>query len=156
MIENLDNYDHIILTELQKDASVSMDALSERVNLSRNACWRRVRQLEESGVIQAKVALVNPDKVGLGLTVFVLIKTNQHGPEWLKKFENAVKSTPEIIGAYRMTGDLDYVLRARVADVKSYDQFYQRLTNQVPIADISASFVMEDIVDTTELPIQRL
>ena len=150
---NLDNYDHIILRELQKDATLSMDTLSERVNLSRNACWRRVRQLEESGVIKSRVALIDPELVGLGLSVFVLIKTNQHGPDWLQKFEGAVKSTPEIVGAHRMTGDLDYVLRVRVRDVKSYDQFYQRLINQVPIADISASFVMQDIVDTTQLPL---
>lgn len=153
MTETLDNYDHIILTELQKDATISMDALSERVNLSRNACWRRVRQMEESGVIRSRVALVDPQSVGLGLSVFVLIKTNQHGPDWLTQFETAVKSTPEIIGAYRMSGELDYVLRVRVSDVKSYDQFYQRLIAQVPIADISASFVMEDIVETTQLPI---
>ena len=153
MSEKLDNYDHTILTELQKDASISMDVLSERVNLSRNACWRRVRQLEESGIIQSRVALVDPESVGLGLSVFVLIKTNQHGPDWLKKFEAAVKSTPEIIGAHRMSGDLDYVLRVRVRDVKSYDNFYQKLIAQVPISDVSASFVMEDIVDTTKLPI---
>ena len=153
MSEKLDNYDQAILMELQKDASISMDALSERVNLSRNACWRRVRQLEESGVIQARVALVDPESVGLGLSVFVLIRTNRHGPEWLAQFEAAVKSTPEIIGAHRMTGDLDYVLRVRVRDVKSYDNFYQKLIAQVPLSDISASFVMEDIVDTTKLPI---
>ena len=153
MGEKLDNYDRTILTELQKDASISMDVLSERVNLSRNACWRRVRQLEESGIIQSRVALVDPESVGLGLSVFVLIKTNQHGPDWLKKFEAAVKSTPEIIGAHRMSGDLDYVLRVRVRDVKSYDNFYQKLIAQVPISDVSASFVMEDIVDTTKLPI---
>lgn len=153
MESNLDNYDHIILTELQKDATISMDSLSERVNLSRNACWRRVRQLEESGIIKSRVALLEPESVGLGLSVFVLIKTNQHGPDWLAKFEKAVKSTPEIVGAHRMTGDLDYVLRVRVRDVKSYDQFYQRLISKVPIADISASFVMEDIVETTQLPI---
>jgi len=99
------------------------------------------------------VALVDPESVGLGLSVFVLIRTTQHGPDWLTKFEAAVKSTPEIIGAHRMTGDLDYVLRVRVRDVKSYDNFYQRLIAQVPISDISASFVMEDIVDTTKLPI---
>ena len=120
MGEKLDNYDHTILTELQKDASISMDVLSERVNLSRNACWRRVRQLEESGIIQSRVALVDPESVGLGLSVFVLIKTNQHGPDWLKKFEAAVKSTPEIIGAHRMSGDLDYVLRVRVRDCLLY------------------------------------
>lgn len=153
MPQNLDNFDHSILTELQKDGTISMDALSERVNLSRNACWRRVRAMEESGVIKSRVALVDPEAIGLGLSVFVLIRTNQHDPDWLQKFERAVKSTPEIIGAHRMTGDLDYVLRVRIRDVKSYDQFYQRLISQVPIADISASFVMQDIVDTTQLPI---
>ena len=99
------------------------------------------------------MALVDPESVGLGLSVFVLIRTNRHGPEWLAQFEAAVKSTPEIIGAHRMTGDLDYVLRVRVRDVKSYDNFYQKLIAQVPLSDISASFVMEDIVDTTKLPI---
>ncbi len=153
MSQKLDKYDHTILTELQKDASISMDLLSERVNLSRNACWRRVKQLEESGIIRSRVALVDPESVGLGLSVFVLIRTNQHGPDWLTKFEAAVKSTPEIIGAHRMSGDLDYVLRVRVRDVKSYDNFYQKLISQVPISDISASFVMQDIVDTTMLPI---
>ncbi len=152
-MNKLDTFDQAILKILQQDAGISMDALSERVNLSRNACWRRVKQLEESGTIRGRVALVNPDSIGLGLSVFVLIRTNQHGPEWLADFERAVKTTPEIIGAHRMTGDLDYVLRVRIADVKSYDRFYQKLISQVAIADISASFVMEDIVDTTLLPI---
>ena len=150
----LDNFDQIILTELQKDATLSMDVLSERVNLSRNACWRRVRQLEESGVITGRVALIDPQSIGLGLSVFVLISTNEHGPDWLAQFEAAVKATPEILGAHRMTGDLDYILRVKVRDVKSYDEFYQRLISQVPIADVSASFVMQDIVDTTQLPIK--
>ena len=149
----LDNYDRAILAELQLDATSSMDALSEKVNLSRNACWRRVRQMEENGIIRGRVALLDPESIGLGLTVLVMIKTNEHGPEWLNKFEKAVKNNPQIVGAHRMAGELDYVLRVRVADVKSYDRFYQQLISEVPIADVSASFVMEDIVDTTILPI---
>ena len=150
---NIDNIDRAILKQLQNDANLSMDELSDRVNLSRNACWRRVKQLEEAGVIKGKVALVDPDALGLGLSVFVLIRTKDHDPNWLEKFEKAVHQLPEIQGAHRMSGDLDYVLRVRVSDVKDYDRFYKRLIKQVPISDISASFVMDDIKDTTVLPV---
>lgn len=150
----MDKKDRMILAALQPDASISMDALAERVNLSRNACWRRVKQMEESGVIKARVTLIDPDALSLGLSVFVMIRTNAHEPDWLAKFERAVRDLPQIIGAHRMSGDLDYVLRVRVADVKGYDHFYQRLISQVPISDISASFVMDDIKDTTVLPVE--
>lgn len=153
MNANLDTIDRKILNILQKDATISMDALSERVNLSRNACWRRVKQMEDEGVITARVALIDPNAVGLGLTAFVMIRTKAHEPEWLKKFESAVKSLPEITAAHRMSGDLDYILRVRIADVKGYDTFYQRLIAKVPVAEISASFVMDDIKDTTALPV---
>lgn len=152
-MQNLDDIDRAILEILQTDCSVSMDTLSDRVNLSRNACWRRVRQMEEGGIIRARVALVDPDKIDLAQSVFVLIRTNAHAPDWLEQFEKAVKSMPEIIGAHRMSGDLDYVLRVRVKDVKGYDDFYQRLIKKVPVAEISASFVMDDIKDTTALPV---
>lgn len=152
-MEHLDSLDRKILHTLQKDAALSMDALSDAVGLSRNACWRRVRQMEEDGIIKGRVALVDPAAVGLPLSVFVLIKTNAHDPGWLGKFERAVKALPEIVGAHRMSGELDYVLRVRVADVAGYDRFYQRLISQVPIAEISASFVMDDIKDTTALPV---
>ncbi len=109
--------------------------------------------MEDAGIIIARVALLDPDQFDLGLSVFVLVRTNAHDPAWLEDFEKAVRSLPEIVGAHRMSGDLDYVLRVRVADVKSYDRFYQRLIKRVPVADISASFVMDDIKDTTELPI---
>lgn len=152
-MQNLDSIDRKILHLLQNDASLSMDTLSDRVGLSRNACWRRVRQMEDERVITRKVALVDPTLVDLPLSVFVLIKTKEHEPDWLAKFESAVKALPEIVGAHRMTGDLDYVLRVRVADVAGYDRFYQRLISRVPIAEISASFVMDDIKDTTALPV---
>ncbi len=149
----MDKIDRLILEALQPNASLSMDALAERVNLSRNACWRRVKQMEESGVIRGRVTLVDPQAVSLGLSVLVLIRTGEHDPAWLKRFEKTVRSMPEIIGAHRMSGDLDYVLRIRVADVKGYDRFYQSLISQVSISDISASFVMDDIKDTTVLPV---
>jgi Lrp/AsnC family transcriptional regulator len=149
---DIDPMDRMILAELQRDGTLSVDQLSERVNLSRNACWRRVKLMEEAGIITGRVALVNAEKLGFGLSVFVLIRTTHHEPEWLKKFRDAVISIPEIIGVYRMSGDLDYVLRARVPDVKAYDRLYQRLIAKVPLSDVSASFVMEEIKETMELP----
>ena len=151
--EKLDAIDRRLLAALQEDASLSMDALAEIGGLSRNACWRRVRRLEESGVIRARVALLDPEKVGLSLTVFALVRTNRHDPDWLAAFERAVGDMPEIVGAHRMTGDLDYVLRVRVGSVADYDAFYQRLIARVPLSDISASFVMQDIKDGTALPL---
>jgi len=145
--------DHKILQELQSDGSLSTEALAERVHLSRNACWRRVKALEESGVIRGRVALVDAEKAGCGLLVFIFVRTASHDPQWLERFRNAVTGLPEIIGVHRTSGELDYVLRARVADVKAYDRLYQRLIARVPLSDVSASFVMEDIKDTTVLPI---
>lgn len=153
MTDTLDELDRRILKILQTDAMISMDALSAQVHLSRNACWRRVKQMEESGVIRGRVALIDPAAVDLALSVVVLIRTNAHTPDWLKAFEAAVHALPEIIGAHRMSGDLDYILRVRVADVAGYDRFYQRLIARVPIAEISACFVMDDIKDTTVLPV---
>ncbi|WP_187969105.1 Lrp/AsnC family transcriptional regulator [Aquibium microcysteis] len=153
MADDIDTTDRRILAELQVDASLSVEQLAERVHLSRNACWRRVKLLEERGVIRARVALVDPEKLGFGLSVFILVRTSRHEPDWLRQFREAVTSLPEITGVYRMSGDLDYVLRARVADVKAYDRLYQRLIAKVPLSDVSASFVMEEIRDTTELPV---
>ena len=153
MSEKLDEIDRRLLRCLQEDASISMDELAGRASLSRNACWRRVRRMEERKVIRGRVALVDPEAVGVGLSVFVIVRTNAHEKGWLEKFEEAVRTLPEIQGAHRMSGDIDYVLRLRVASVRDYDRFYQRLIAKVPIADISASFVMEDIKDTTALPV---
>ena len=153
MTIELDEIDHRILRLLQKDASVSMDALSESVALSRNACWRRVKLLEEAGVIGQRVAVLDAAKVGLPLQAIVLIRTNDHSAAWSKRFVDAVRAMPEVQGAYRTTGELDYALRVRVRDVADYDRFYQRLIAKVDVADVSASFVMDAIKETTELPI---
>ena len=153
MDNSLDHIDLRILSALQKDAAQSIESLAEQVNLSRNACWRRIKRLETEGVLKARVALVDPEAVGLGLSVLVLVRTARHDPEWLRDFRSAVLQMPEIVSAQRMTGDLDYVLRVRVADVPAYDRFYQRLIQKVAISDVAASFVMENIKDTTALPL---
>ena len=149
----LDDTDRRILAVLQRDAALPLDDIGAAVNLSRNAVWRRIRLLEEAGVIRARVALLDADKLGLGLTVFLMVRTNDHRPDWLARFAKATRDMPEILGAYRMTGDLDYLIRARVADVKAYDALYQQLTRRVDLADVSASFVMEELKDTTALPL---
>ncbi len=154
MSDNIDQTDRRILAELQRDASLSVEQLAQKINLSRNACWRRMRRLDEDGFIRERVALVDPEKVGLGLSAFVFVRTSAHDPGWLKRFRDAVAAFPEIVGVYRTSGDLDYVLRIRVADVKSYDRLYQRLIAKVPLADVSASFVMEDIKETTAVPVE--
>lgn len=149
----LDEFDLKIMKLLQQDASLTADMLSERVNLSRNACWRRMRRLEDEGYLTRRVALVDPHKAGLGQLVVIMVRTANHDADWLKRFNKAVSTTPQITAAYRMSGDLDYVLHARVSDVRDYDRLYQKLIAQVPLTDVSASFVMEEIKETVELPL---
>lgn len=153
MSHMIDETDRRILSALQKDASLSADQLAEAVGLSRNAAWRRMRLMEEAGVIRSKVALADPAKVGCPLHVMIFVRTSSHSADWLDRFHRAVGALPEVVGAYRMTGELDYVLRVRVADVPAYDAFYKKLIARVPLSDISASFVMEEIKDTTALPL---
>ena len=150
---NIDEIDRRILTELQQNADLALDAMGERVGLSRNACWRRIKALEAAGVIRARVALLDPGQIGLGLMVFMQIRAAHHDADWLGNFARATSSIPEILGVYRMTGDLDYLIRARVADMADYDRLYQILIARVPMGDVSASFVMEEIKDTTALPL---
>jgi Lrp/AsnC family transcriptional regulator len=149
----LDKIDRAILAELQCDATLTVDDLAARIHLSRNACWRRVKALEESGVIKARVALIDAAKLGLGLTAFIAIRTAQHEEKWLEKFSRAVRDFPEIIGVYRTTGETDYLLQAVVSDIAGYDQLYKRLITRISLTDVSASFVMEKIKETTALPI---
>ncbi|MDA0720541.1 Lrp/AsnC family transcriptional regulator [Yoonia sp.] len=153
MSQIIDETDRRILQLLQTDASLSVDDISAAVHLSRNACWRRIKALEQAGVIRARVALVDPAKVGVPLMAMVLIRTNAHDAQWMDQFQTALRALPEVVGAYRMTGDLDYVLRVRVADVPAYDAFYKRLTARISVSDISASFVMEEIKETTAVPL---
>ncbi|MEP2027948.1 MAG: Lrp/AsnC family transcriptional regulator [Paracoccaceae bacterium] len=148
-----DDIDRRILIELQRNADQSLESIGEKIHLSRNSCWRRIKALEASGIIEKRVAILSSAKVGLGLMVFMQIRTSAHEKDWLDRFSRATRGIPEILGVYRMTGDLDYLIRARVADMAGYDLLYQDLIRRVPLSDVSASFVMEQIKDTTELPL---
>ena len=149
----MDEKDKRILLELQRDAGLGIEVLAERVHLSRNACWRRVKQLEEEGVIRARVALLDPSRLNLGLTAFIAIRTSKHDQAWLDRFSAAVKDIQEIIGVYRTTGETDYMLHAVVPDIAGYDRLYKRLIAKVPLTDVSSFFVMEKVKETTELPL---
>ena len=151
---DLDDFDRRLLATLQEDASASLNDLAERVALSRTACWRRIQRLEEAGAIRARVALLDPAALGLELTVYVLIKTNQHNRAWAARFAAVVEEIPEVLEAYRMSGDVDYLLKAVVADMNGYDRLYEKLI-AADLFDVSSSFVMETLKHTTALPLER-
>ncbi len=130
-----------------------MEALASSLSMSGNAIWRRVRRLQHDGVIERRVALVNPAKVGLDLTVFVTVRTTDHSSEWLDQFAAATRTIPEIVEFYRLAGDTDYLIKLMVRDVADYDRVYKKLIGCVPIADVSASFAMETIKNETALPV---
>lgn len=151
---DLDDFDRRLLAALQADASLSLNDLADRVALSRTACWRRIQRLEEAGAIRGRVALLDPAALGLDLTVYVLIKTNQHNRAWAERFAAVVEEIPEVLEAYRMSGDVDYLLKAVVSDMKGYDRLYERLI-AADLFDVSSSFVMETLKHTTALPLER-
>ena len=150
----LDTHDRRILEALQRDAQQPLAELAESVALSRTACWRRIQRLEAEGILEGRVALVNADKVGLGLTVYVLIKTNQHTESWSKAFQRVIQDIPEVLESYRMSGEVDYMLRVVVADMNAYDAFYRQLISKVQLTDVSSSFAMEELKFTTALPLE--
>lgn len=149
----MDRIDRKILVALQGDASLSIAQLSSRVGLSQTPCWKRIQKLEAQGVITKRVALVDPVKLGLGLTVFVSIETKDHSKDWLQAFAESVSAMPEVMEFYRMAGDVDYMLKVVVADMASYDAFYKRLIETTPLKNVTSRFAMERIKSTTELPI---
>lgn len=149
----MDNFDKHILAILQQDSSMSLAEISEQVGLSQTPCWRRIQQLEKSGVIRKKVALLDLEKLNVGLTVFVNLKTNQHNPDWLNSVKDFADNAPEITEFYRMSGDTDYLLKVHVPDMKAYDEFYKRLIGQAGFSDVSSSFSMEQIKYSTEIPL---
>jgi Lrp/AsnC family transcriptional regulator len=142
-----------ILRELQRDSDQSLDQISDQVGLSRNAVWKRIRTMEQNGVIASRVAILNAAAFDLNLTVFIQLKTANHSKDWIKRLEKTCKILPQVQGAYRMSGDLDYLLRAVVCDIQDYDRLYQELIERLEPSDVSASFVMEKIVEHTRLPI---
>jgi len=149
----MDDIDRKLLGLLQRDAGLSLDQLSARASLSRNACWRRIKRLEDEGVIKARVTLLDAKAINVGLTAFIALRTTEHSAKWLDQFSKAVRDIPEIIGVYRLTGDLDYLLQAVIPDVAAYDRLYKRLIGRITLADVSSSFVMEEIKATTVLPL---
>jgi len=149
----IDATDRKILTLLQNDASLSLADIADKVNLSPTPCWRRIQKLEEAGVIAKRVALLDAASLNLGVTVFVSIKTSQHNTAWLDRFAKAVTNIPEIVEVYRMSGDVDYLLRVVVPDISGYDAVYRKLIKNVELTDVSSSFAMEKLKSTTALPL---
>ena len=149
----MDAIDRKILTVLQEDCSLSVAEIGARVGLSSTPCWKRIQRLESEGVILKRVALVEQDRLGLGVTVFVSIETGDHSQAWLTRFAEVVQAMPEVMEFYRMAGDIDYMLRVVVADIASFDGFYKRLIANVPLKNVTSRFAMEKIKSTTALPI---
>ncbi|MAC48313.1 MAG: transcriptional regulator [Oceanospirillum sp.] len=151
----MDRTDKAILELLQRDATLSVGQVAEKVNISKTACWRRMQQLEKQGVIEKRVALLNAEQVGLPLTVYISVCTNQHNAGWAQNFQRVTQNIPEILEVHRMSGDLDYMIKAVVSDMKGYDRLYKKLID-ADLSDVSASFVMEEMKHTTELPLDQL
>lgn len=152
----MDKFDRQILQALQKDNSQSIGDLAEQIGLSKSACWRRIQTLEENGIITARVALLDQRKLGLDLTVFTSIRTKEHSEKWYKNFASAVLSMPNVLEVHRMSGDIDYLMRAVVPDMHSYDAMYRDLIKNVNLGDVSSSFSMETIKYSTALPLDYL
>ena len=150
----LDDMDIKILTILQRDCTQPVAEIGKAVGLSTTPCWRRIQKLEEAGVVQRRVAVLDPVKVNAGVTVFVSIKTDQHSHAWLERFHAAVVDLPEVVELYRMSGDVDYLLRVVVPDIAAYDGFYKKLIGRIEISKVSSAFAMEQIKNTTELPLE--
>jgi Lrp/AsnC family transcriptional regulator len=149
----MDAIDRKILSALQEDASLSVAEIGSRVGLSSTPCWKRIQRLEADGIITKRVALIDQDKIGLGITVFVSIETGDHSQDWLARFAELVGAMPEVMEFYRMAGDVDYMLRVVVPDIAGYDTFYKRLIATVPLKNVTSRFAMERIKSTTALPI---
>ncbi len=149
----MDAIDRRILALLQQDATLSVAQLADRVGLSTTPCWKRVQKLEASGVITGRVALVSPEAVGLGLSVFVAIEAGDHSQAWMERFAQAVAAMPEVMEAYRMAGEVDYMLRVAVTDMAAYDRFYKRLIAAVQPRNVTSRFAMERMKHSTALPL---
>ncbi|MDP7651383.1 MAG: Lrp/AsnC family transcriptional regulator [Rhodospirillales bacterium] len=149
----MDAIDRKILGCLQEDAKLSVADIAQKVGLSATPCWRRIKALADNGIIRRHVALLDAEKLNVGLTVFVAVKTNRHDVDWLEEFTRAIADIPEAVELYRMSGEIDYLLRIVVPDVAAYDGVYKRLIQSVPFSDVSSSFAMEQIKYTTALPL---
>ncbi len=151
----MDRTDYRILAILQEDASLPVAEVASRVNLSQTPCWRRIQKLEAQGVIQRRVAIVDPIAVGLGISVFVEIEAADHSPDWLDGFAQTVAAMPEVMDVYRMAGDVDYLLRVVVGSMAEFDEFYRRLIAEVPLKNVTSRFAMERVKSNTAYPLAR-
>ena len=151
--QDMDAIDRKIVALLQDDASLSLAQIAHRVGLSQSPCWKRIQRLEKNGVILKRVALVNPESIGMGLTVFVSIETGDHSTAWLSKFAQTVTAWPEVMEFHRMAGDIDYMLRVSVPNMQAYDAFYKRLIDTMPLKNVTSRFAMERIKSTTAYPL---
>jgi len=152
----MDAIDRKILDELQQDCTLSVTEIADRVGLSTSPCWRRIQALEDTNVIAKRVALLEPEKLNVGVSVFVRIKTNQHNYEWLEDFAKEIEKIDEVVEFYRMSGDIDYLLRVVVPDIQGFDVVYKRLISVADLADVSSNFAMEKIKYTTSLPLKYI
>ncbi|MBN3724765.1 Lrp/AsnC family transcriptional regulator [Burkholderia sp. Ac-20379] len=151
----MDHIDRKLLELLQADATLPIAELAQKVNLSQTPCWKRIQRLKDTGAIRAQVALCDARKLGVGTTVFVAVRTNQHTEEWARMFMQVVCDIPEVVEVYRMSGETDYLLRVVVADIADYDRVYKHLIRAVPLFDVSSSFAMEQIKYSTALPVRN-
>jgi Lrp/AsnC family transcriptional regulator len=149
----MDATDRQILDILQRDATMPLAEIARRVGLSSTPCWRRIQKLEEAKIIRGRVAVLDSAKINAGVTVFVSIRTKKHNDDWLRRFAEIVNAMPEVVEFYRMSGEIDYLLRVAVPDIAAYDAFYKRLIAEIELDDVSSSFAMEQIKYTTALPL---
>ena len=149
----MDRLDRKILRLLQEDATLAVADVAKKVGLSTTPCWRRIQKLEEEGVIKRRVAILDHEKVNVRVTVFVSIRTNSHSHEWLRRFSEVIQEFPEVVEFYRMSGDVDYLLRVAVGSMADYDDFYRRLIAEVPLKNVTSRFAMERVKTTTAYPL---
>lgn len=152
----MDRLDKKILRLLQEDSTLAVADVAKKVGLSTTPCWRRIQKFEEDGIIKRRVAVLDPEKVNTKVNVFVSIRTSVHSIEWLKRFSEVIQELPEVVEFYRMSGDVDYLLRVVVPDIAAYDAFYKRMIAKIEIRDVSSVFAMEQIKYTTELPLDYM
>lgn len=151
----MDATDLKILAILQEDCSLPINEVAARVNLSQTPCWRRIQRLESQGVIRRRVALLDAQAIGAGISVFVSIETGDHSAEWLQRFADAVADMPQVMEVYRMAGDVDYLLRVAVGDMAQFDDFYRRLISLIPLKNVTSRFAMESVKSTTAYPLPQ-
>ena len=152
----MDKTDRKILALLQRDSSMTAEAIGDKIGLSKAPCWRRIQNLQNAGVIKRSVALLDPEKINVKTTVFVMIRASNHSIDWLERFSKAMQQLSEVTEIYRMSGDVDYLIRISVPDIRAYDAVYKKMIAAVEMSDVSASFVLETIKSTTALPLEYL